>query len=162
MQGILILVHIVAALVFIVAHAVSAAAIFQVRAESDRAKLIATLNRSQQAVLIATLALVVVLIAGIWLGFLGSWWGQLWIWVSLILLVGVGIAMTPLGVDPMNNVRLALGIPSSRAKKTDPPPVAASDAELAAARSALRPELAAAIGVAALVIIIWLMLSKPF
>ena len=39
----------------------------------------------------AYVAIPVLLVAGIWLGFLGSCWGRLWIWVSLILLIGVGI-----------------------------------------------------------------------
>ncbi len=47
----------------------------------------------------------VLLVAGIWRGFLGSYWDRLWIWVSLILLIGVGIAMTPLAAGPMRRVR---------------------------------------------------------
>lgn len=162
MQGILILVHVVAALVFIVAHAVSAVAIFQVKAESDRAKLTAILTRSGIALIVAYVAILVLLIAGIWLGFLGSYWGRLWIWVSLVLLVGVGIAMTPLAAGPMRGVREALGMQMGKPKPGEPPAAPKSDAELAAARAALKPELTAAIGVAALVVIIWLMLAKPF
>ena len=162
MQGFLILVHVVGALVFIVAHAVSAVSIFQVRAESDRAKLTAILTRSGTALIVAYIALLAILIAGIWLGFLGSYWGRLWIWVSLVLLVGVGIAMTPLAAEPMRKVRAALGMQMGKPKPGEPVPVPASDAELAAARAALKPELAAAIGLTALVLIIWLMLAKPF
>jgi hypothetical protein len=162
MQGILILVHVVAALVFIVAHAISAVAIFQVRAEPDRAKLTAILNRSGTALIVASIAILAVLIAGIWLGFLGSYWGRLWIWVSLVLLVGVGIAMTPLAAGPMRTVREALGMQMGKPKPGEPAPVPASDAELAAARAALKPELTAAIGITVLVVIVWLMLEKPF
>jgi hypothetical protein len=42
----LTLIHVLAALVFVIAHAVSAVAMFQVRGQSDRAVLTATLNRS--------------------------------------------------------------------------------------------------------------------
>lgn len=162
MQGILILIHVVAALVFIVAHAVSAVAIFQVRAESDRAKLTAILTRSGIALIVAYIAILVLLIAGIWLGFVGSYWGHLWIWIALALLVGVGIAMTPLAAGPMRGVREALGIQMGKPKEGEPPAAPKSDAELAAARAALKPELTAVIGVVALVIIIWLMYTKPF
>jgi uncharacterized membrane protein len=163
MQGILILVHVVAALVFIVAHAVSAVAIFQVRAESDRAKLTAILTRSGMALIVAYLSLVLLLIAGIWLGFIGGWWGNgLWIWVSLVLLVGVGIAMTPLAAGPMRAVRDALGMQMGKPKAGVPPAAPKTDAELAAARAALKPELTAIVGIVALALIIWLMLAKPF
>jgi hypothetical protein len=37
-----------------------------------------------------------------------------------------------------------------------------ADAEVAGARATLKPELTAVIGVAALVVIIWMMVAKPF
>jgi hypothetical protein len=84
----LILIHVLAALVFVIAHAVSAVAIFQVRGQSDRAVLTATLNRSSKAMIVAYVALVVLLVAGVILGFVGSWWGSLWMWVSLVRRLG--------------------------------------------------------------------------
>ena len=162
MYGTIVLIHIVAVLVFVAAHAVSAVAMFQVRAEPDRGKLTAILNRSGQALMVAGIAILVVLVAGVILGFMGPYWGRLWIWVSLVLLIAAGGVMTPLGGIPMSNVRRALGMQIGKPKPGDPPPVPAGDAELAAARAALRPELLAAVGVGALVIITWLMYTKPF
>ena len=162
MYGAIVLIHVAAILVFIVAHAVSAMAMFQVRSEPDRAKLMNILNRSGSALIVAYIAIVVALIAGIVLGFMGGWWGRLWIWVSLVLLVGVGFAMTPLAAVPMRAVREALGMQGGTPKAGEPPLVAGGDAQVAAARAALRPELVATIGIAALVVITWLMLAKPF
>ena len=68
----------------------------------------------------AYVAIPVLLVAGIWLGFLGSYWGRLWIWVSLILLIGVGIAMTPLAAGPMRRVRKALGMQMGKPREGDP------------------------------------------
>ena len=162
MQGILVLIHVLAAVVFIAGHAVSAVSMFQVRAEPDRSKLTAILSRSGSSLIVSGIALLVLLVAGIILGFVGSWWGRLWIWVSLVLLVVVGGIMTPFAGIPMSNVRRALGMQIGKPKPGDPPPVAASDAELAAARAALRPELVGAIGLGGLLIILWLMYTKPF
>jgi hypothetical protein len=106
----LILIHVLASLVFVVAHAVSAVAMFQVRGQSDRAVLTATLNRSSKALIVAVIALLILLVAGVILCFVGGWWGSLWIWVSLVLFVGVGGAMTPFAAIPMSGVRAALGI----------------------------------------------------
>ncbi len=162
MYPLIVLIHVVAIVIFAVAHAISAIAIFQVRAEPDRAKLEAILNRSAQSLMIAGIAVLVALIAGIVLGFMGNWWGQLWIWVSLVLIIVVGGAMTPLAGIPMSNVRRALGMQVGKPKPADPPPVALSDGDVAAARAALRPELVTILGVGAYAIITWLMLAKPF
>ena len=62
-------------------------------------------TRSGATLIVAYVAIPVLLVAGIWLGFLGSYWARLWIWVSLILLIGMGIAMTPLAAGPMRKVR---------------------------------------------------------
>ena len=157
----LILIHVLAALVFVIAHAVSAVAMFQVRGQSDRAVLTATLNRSSKAQIVADIALLVLLVAGVILGFVGSWWGSLWIWVSLVLLVVVGGAMTPFAGIPMSGVRAALGIKVGKPKPGAPPAAPKSDEELAAARAALRPELVLVIGLAGLIAITWLMVTKP-
>ena len=120
------------------------------------------LTRSGTPLIVAYVAIPVLLVAGIWLGFLGSYWGWLWIWVSLILLIGVGIAMTPLAAGPMRKVRKALGMQMGKPREGEPAPMPLADAEVAGARAALKPELTAVIGVAALVVIIWMMVAKPF
>ena len=109
----LILIHVLAALVFVIAHAVSAVAMFQVRNQSDRAVLTATLDRSSKAMIVAYIALLVLLVGGVILGFVGSRWGSLWIWVSLVLFVVVSWAMLPFAATPMSDVRAALGIRSA-------------------------------------------------
>jgi hypothetical protein len=58
----------------------------------------------------------------------------------------------------MGRVRIALGMPV-RGRPAVPP---ASDADLAAARAALRPELVATLGVLAIAVLVWLMVAKPF
>jgi hypothetical protein len=133
----LILIHVLAAPVFVIAHAVSAVAMFQVRGQSDRAVLTATLNRSSKAVIVAYIAL-------------------------LVLLVVVGGAMTPFAAIPMSGVRAALGIQVRKPKPGEPPAAPKSDEELAGARAALRPELVLVIGLASLIAITWLMVTKPF
>jgi hypothetical protein len=157
----LILIHVLAALVFVIAHAVSAVAMFQARGQSDRAVLTATLNRSSKALIVAYIALLVLLVAGVILGFIGSWWGSLWMWVSLVLLTVVAWAMRPFAAIPMSGVRAALGIQVDKPKPGETPAAPKSDEELAAARAALRPELVLVIGLAGLIAITWLMVVKP-
>lgn len=47
-------------------------------------------------------------------------------------------------------------------REGEPAPMPLADAEVAGARAALKPELTAVIGVAALVVIIWMTVAKPF
>jgi hypothetical protein len=91
---------------------------------------------------------------------LGSW-GRAWIWVSLALFIGIAFAMTPLGINYFNRLRLALGIRTRNLKAADPDPVPASDAALAEILKARNPELLLAVGGGGFVVILWLMILKP-
>ena len=88
--------------------------------------------------------------------------GQAWIWVSLALFVAIGIAMTPIGGTYLRNLRLAIGQRPRSAKPGDPDPVPVSDAELAALQASRRPELLLLIGAGGFVVIVWLMMFRPF
>jgi uncharacterized membrane protein len=158
----IVLIHVVAILVFAGAHLVSGVAIFQARSEGDRGRLTAVLGRSSQALIVAVIALPVALITGVVLAFMGEWWGRLWIWASIGLIVVVGGLMTPMATIPMNQLRGALGMQVGKPKKGEAAPVPQDDATIAAARAKLRPEMVAVIGVAGYLAIAWLMMSKPF
>ena len=62
----------------------------------------------------------------------------------------------------MGRVRKALGMRTGKPSGWEPASMLLADAEVAGARAALKPELTAVIGVAALVVIIWMMVAKPF
>lgn len=155
----LVVTHVVAALAFVGAHAVSAFAMYRVKAERDRARLAAYLDLSGRSLPIAFVALLVLLVAGIAAGILGGYFGKLWIWASIAVLVVVLGAMTPLAAIPMNRLRRALGLPT----RSEPAPAApGTDEEVGAAQAALRPRLAAGIGGLAVVALVALMSLKPF
>jgi hypothetical protein len=119
----IVLIHVVAILVFAGAHLVSGVAIFQARSEGDRGRLTAVLGRSRQALMVAFIALLVSLIAGVVLAFLGEWWGRLWIWASIGLIVVVGGLMTPMAAIPMNQLRGALGMQVGKPEEGEAAPV---------------------------------------
>lgn len=162
MYGTLVLVHVAGVLVFAAAHLVSALAMFQARGETDRGRLTAILGRSQKALTVAFIALLVGLLAGVVLAFQGGFWGRLWIWASIGLVIVVGGLMTPMAAIPMNQLRAALGIQVGKPKEGEPAAVPQDDATVAAARAKLRPEVVLAIGVAGYAAIVWLMSAKPF
>ena len=67
----IVLIHVVAILVFAGAHLVSGVAMFRARSEGDRGRLTAVLGRSSQAVIVAVITLIVALITGVVLAFMG-------------------------------------------------------------------------------------------
>ena len=158
----IVLIHVVAIFVFAGAHLVSGVAMFQARSEGDRGRLTAVLGRSSQALMVAVIALLVALITGVVLAFMGELWGRLWIWASIGLIVVVGGLMTPMATIPMNQLRGALGMQVGKLKECEAAPVPHDDATVAAARAKLRPEMVAVIGVVGYLAIVWLMMSKPF
>jgi Predicted integral membrane protein (DUF2269) len=160
--GWIVFVHVLAAFVFAAGHGVSMIVAFQVRRETDRARMAALLDVSQLSVAIATIALIVLFLAGILAGVVLNSWSKTWIWVSLVLLVAIGFAMTPLGIGHFNRIRVALGLRTRDFKEGQPDPIPASDAELAAALASRRPELLLVIGGVGFVVIVWLMMFRPF
>jgi hypothetical protein len=53
-------------------------------------------------------------------------------------------------------------MPSRMDKRGIAPPAPVGDAEYAAVRARLQPELVGALGILAIAILVWLMVAKPF
>lgn len=155
----LVVIHILAAFAFAMAHGVSAFTLYRVKAERDRERLAAILDLSSRALGIATISLLVVLVAGIWAGIDQGYFGKAWIWASIVVLVVVGGAMTPMAGIPMNKIRRALGMPIRGDKE---PPAPLPDSEVAALQAGLQPHLVSAIGLVGLAVLVALMSLKPF
>lgn len=158
----LVLTHVAAAFIFILAHGVSAFVAFKVRSEPDRVRLLALLDLSASSLGITFLALAVALVAGIAAAIVGGHFAKFWPWAAIIILVVVAGSMTPLATYPMSAVRRGLGQPNRDDTKKGVVPEPLGDPEIAVLRARLRPELVSAIGLGGLVILLWLMQEKPF
>lgn len=156
----LVFVHVLGVFGFLLAHGVSSWVIFRVRTERDIAVLRALLQLSASAVIASMVSLLVLLAAGVWAAFVGHWWAMRWPWVALGVLVVIWGAMSAQSGNTMRRLRELVGFTGmSRAK-----PVAevADAGALAAAQAAVRPWISAAVGGAGLVVLLWLMVLKPF
>jgi uncharacterized membrane protein len=139
---------------------------FRLKREGDPERVRALLDLSGWATALpgATLA-PLGFVAGIAAGFMGNWWGQAWIWISLALFVAVGIAMTPMVASRLNAIRAAAGAPSVAnpfSRKPLPPAPEPDPVQLRSLLNAWNPLTAAVMGLGAFVIILWLMFFKPF
>jgi amino acid transporter len=160
--GWIVFLHVLGAFMFVAGHGVSMFAVFQVRKEKDRGKLAALLDLSGWSLAVAGIGLLILLISGIVAGLVLNSWGRWWIWISLALFLVIGILMTPVGGAYLRGVRVAIGQRPRNAKPGDPDPVPVSDGELAALQASNRPEILLLLGAGGFVVILWLMMFRPF
>jgi hypothetical protein len=154
--------HVFLVIVSFGAHGTSAFAMFRARRETDRQRLAAVLDLSEASLGIAGVGLLLAIALGIVAAAMGGYFGRLWPWASIGAVIVVFGVMTPLGANPMRDVRRVLGLRSRGDKPGDAPRSPGSDAELQQAQARLRPEVLGTVGVVALAILVWLMEAKPF
>lgn len=154
--------HVLGAFLFVAAHGVSMGAALKLRGEHDRGRAATLLQLSQAGIGIMYLGLLLLLAGGIAAGFSGEFWGQLWLWVSIGVLIVIAVAMYAMGTSFYGRLRGALNIAAAdgKVRESKEPPM--SDAEIDALLDSSRPYVLAVIGGAGLVVIVWLMVAKPF
>jgi uncharacterized membrane protein len=143
--------HVVGAVAFLAAHAVSMYASFRVRGERDGVRAARLLGRSGQSIGIMYIGLAALLIAGIVAAFMGDHWGAGWLWASIGVLVAVIGVMYSVAAPFYQRIRQAAGPDGA---------VAPDDLERLATSS--RPWILASVGGIGFVAVVWLMLAKPF
>jgi MFS family permease len=158
----IVFIHVAAAFIFAAGHGVTMYVAFAARREKDRAKLASLLDLSGWALTSAGIAVLVVLVAGILAGVVAGSWNRAWIWVSLVLFIAIGVAMTPIGGAWFNKLRVALGQRTRNFKPADADPVPVSDTELAALQVSNVPETLLVIGGGGFLVILYLMMFRPF
>ncbi len=158
----LVFVHILGVFIFLLAHGGSASVALRLRRETERLRVAALLDLSNASLGVTYASLLVLLVAGIVLGLLGKWWGQGWIWTSLVLLILTSVAMYLRSSMPFNRVRKAAGLPYFDGRRGQPAGTPEGDEELTAAVAAIRPAEIAATGLLPIALILWLMMFKPF
>jgi hypothetical protein len=155
------LLHVAAGFTFALAHGVSAFSALKLRGERDAARVAALLDLSKLSLPISDLAILVLFASGVAAGFVGGYWGHLWIWVSIAVLVFLFIYMSLRGVQHHDAIRHALGLAGFYDKKNAPIPEP-DPAALAKALDSPRAMELAAVGGIGLLVLLWLMVVKPF
>ncbi|HEX6330658.1 MAG TPA: hypothetical protein VF129_05130 [Actinomycetota bacterium] len=146
--------HVLGVLGFVAFHGVSILVAFRLRKERDRTRIAELLQFSGSSVLGMYMSLLALIVFGVVAGFAGSWWGFWWIWISIALLVLTIVEMSAVARPYYESLKEAIQLRPSGVPRR-------SDEEL---DLMLRSRLAmfnAAWGLAALVVIAWLMIWKP-
>ena len=157
----IVLLHIVGAFIFVLAHGASIVMATQVSRERDPRRIAVLLELSSAAIGPAYIGLLLLLVGGIWASIDGGFFARGWPWAALGLLIAITIAMYAIATRFYRQLRDAVGMARPGAN-AGPPPAPLSDAEIIAlaGKSPVMP--LAAIGFGGLLIILWLMVLKPF
>jgi hypothetical protein len=135
--------------------------VFRLRSEktTDGIRSLTELSKQTTGVMYSFIGLIV--ISGVLLGFQGRWWGRVWIWAALAMLIVTIGAMSALG-GRYNAVRAAVGLAAwdRRGKTTTSAP--GSPEEIRRAVAAAPGGAMTAVGVVSLAVLLWLMIFKPF
>lgn len=158
----IVFLHVAGAFAFVAGHGVSMFVVFRIRKERDRGRLAALLDLSAGSLAVAFIGLIVLFLSGILAGIVLGSFDKWWIWVSLALLVVIAGLMTPMGSIYLGRIRAALGQRTRGLKPADPDPVPASDAELETLLVSRVPETLLLLGGGGFLLILWLMMFRPF
>lgn len=150
-----IFLHVASVLAFVGFHGVSMVVMFRIRKERDRKKILDLVTLSGEATLPMYISLLAVLLSGVFAAFRFSRWGDLWLWISIgVLLLTVGL-MTAVAKPYFERVKTACAMRPSGVPRV-------SDEELGEILGGSTPGLITAIGLGGLVLILYLMIAKPF
>ena len=157
----IVLLHVIGAFLFVTSHGASMIIAMRLRTVTERAQQAALLEISGISVGIMYIGLALLLIGGIWAGFVGDFWGRGWIWAAIGVLIVVTAVMYAVATPFYGRMRAAAGVtgmgpPPERLK----PP--AQESDLDALATSARPFWLAGVGGIGLLVILWLMVVKPF
>jgi len=155
-------IHLLGLALFLIAHGVSVFFSFALKSERNPERIRAILDLSLASLGVNYVGLLLLIGGGVWLGFMGQFWSQGWIWTSLALLVATMALMMFMGVTYFGKVRQAVGLqPYRRTGQVELGPVATAD-ELDRLLSRPQRDATGLVGALALVVILALMVFKPF
>jgi uncharacterized membrane protein len=147
-------IHLVGVVGFVASHGTAMAATLLMRRIREPQQVSGILQLSAATVSAFYLSTLVLLVGGIGAGVQGQWFDQAWIWVSIGLLLGVGILMFPMARGHFRRVRMVLELMDTG--------TTVSQDDFARVLNSGNPVLTAGSGAVALLLIVYLMVLKPF
>ena len=145
--------HLIGLVIFVFAHGVSAFVSWQIRTLRDPDVVTGYLTMSQQAVRVAYVGLLLLLIGGAAAATDAGLWSKPWVWGSVIVLLAMFVGMYALATGYYMPLRRQLA-------GTDGQPPMSPEA-LAAYRDSRLPAMIAGLGALGLLVLSWLMVMKP-
>lgn len=144
-----VFVHLLGLVLFALAHGASAFIALRLPAQRDPAVVASDLQTSKIATQTMYIGLLLLLIGGAGAATINDFWSKPWVLGSIAVLIVVIAAMYALGTGYYNDLRQRLASGD------------VSEDALVGLLDPQRPRIIAAVGVAGLVLLLWLMVLKP-
>lgn len=158
----LVFLHILSALTFFLAHGTSVAMAFKVHSETNFERIRAMLDLSGSTVGIMFISFLVMGLTGLVMPFILKLWGKGWIWTSIVLMVIVLVQMGLMNEKRYKKLRKLTGSPYMRGNKQFSAEEPATLEEVHEHMRKLRVEELLVVGYVIPMIVLWLMVFKPF
>jgi hypothetical protein len=158
----LIFLHTLSAITFFLAHGTSMAMAFQIRKETDFTRIRALLDLSFSTIIVAFSAFLVMGLTGLIMPFILKIWNKGWIWASIVLMVIVFLQMVFMNEKRYKHLRRMVGLPYMIRGDRFPAEEPASQAEVEAYLKKLQVTDLVIVGYGIPMIVLWLMVFKPF
>jgi hypothetical protein len=158
----IVLLHVVGAFVFVLSHGVAVFVAYELPKQRDSGRIVALLDLSGTSLNGAYLGLLLLLIGGIWAGIYNDWFKFTWIWAALVVFVLITVVMYLVATPYFKRLRIAVGQRAMGYPKDAPDPTPLPEAEILAIATNSPVAVLSAVGFGGLLIILWLMVVKPF
>lgn len=162
MYQFLVYLHVVSAFAFFMAHGASAAMAFQIKRETELERIKAIMDLSNLALPVAYFSLLALLLAGTGAGIMGNWFSRGWIWAAIVLLILMWFGMVAFGSRYFSPIRKALGLPYRDRGEEHAAGSSAPKAEILALIQDSKPFVMAGMYLIFILLMLWLMIYKPF
>ena len=158
----LVFLHTLSALTFFLAHGASIAMAFKIRKETDFARIRAMLDLSGSTIGVMFIAFLSMGLTGLVMPFILKIWNKGWIWISIVLMIGVVLQMGFMNEKRYKILRKLVGLPYMQGSKEFPAEPPASQTEVEAYLKKLNMHELVTVGYVIPMIVLWLMVFKPF
>ena len=158
----LVFLHILSAITFFLAHGASVAMAFKIRSESNFERIGAMLDLSGSTIGVMFFSFLAMGVTGLIMPFILKLWGKGWIWISIVLMVIVVVQMGLMNDKRYKHLRRMVGVPYMIGGKQFEAELPASQAEVEAYLQKIKVTDLVIVGYVIPVIVLWLMVFKPF
>ena len=158
----LVFIHVLSAITLFLAHGTSAAMAFQIRKETEFARIRALLDLSWSTMVVMGVSFLIMGLTGVILPFLVRIWNKGYIWLSIVLMLIVFFYMAMFNENHYKQLRRLVGLPYMKGSKRLPAEPPSSPEEVAALIKKTSPTGLVIAGYVIPAIVLWLMIFKPF
>lgn len=154
--------HTLSAFTFFLAHGASIAMAFKLRTETDVARIRALLDLSASSIGVMFFSFLTMGLTGLIMPFILHIWNKGWIWLSIVLMIGVFFQMVFMNEKRFKPLRRLVGLPYMIRGNHFPAEEPASQADVEAHIKTLHVTDLVIVGYGIPMIVLWLMVFKPF